>query len=138
MLVCVSCFHQHLEVLLGKLVVGLGGSGLLLSIKHFILVKMVAVIPFLQIKLKFVVFRDFYIGADKHTLVVVKTLPEGGELFVTISLGVVHVFKRFLCFDVKGAPVVVQIFQDLEGSDIAVHHEAMLQLGVVLFVKGVT
>ncbi len=40
--------------------------------------------------------------------------------------------------DVKGAPAVVQMFQNLEGSDVAVRHEAMLQLGIVLFVKAVT
>ena len=88
--------------------------------------------------MELVLVRDGDVRSHEGGLVVVKTLPEGGELFVTISLGVVHVFKRFLCFDVKGSPAVIQMFQDLEGSDIAVHHEAMLQLGVVLFVKGVT
>jgi hypothetical protein len=52
-------------------------------------------------------------------LVVVEALPEGGEMFVAIPLGVVHVFQRLLCFDVEGAPAVIQMFQDLEGGDVA-------------------
>jgi hypothetical protein len=67
-----------------------------------------------------------------------KALPEGGEMFVAVPLGVVRVFQNLLCFDIKGAPVVVQMFQDLEEGDIVVRHEVMLQLGKILFVKGVT
>jgi hypothetical protein len=59
-------------------------------------------------------------------------------MFVTIPLGVVHVFRCFLCFNVEGAPALIQMFQDLEGSDVVVLPEAILQLGIVLFVKGVT
>jgi hypothetical protein len=86
LLICVGRFHQRLEVLLGELVVGLGGGGLLLPIKHFVLVKMVAVVYFLQVKLEFVFVCDCYVGADKRTLVVIKALPGGGEMFVTIPL----------------------------------------------------
>ncbi len=56
----------------------------------FVLVKMVAVVRFLQVKLEFVFFRNCYIEADKCMLVVVEALPN--EIFVTIPLGVVHVF----------------------------------------------
>jgi hypothetical protein len=132
LLVCVGCFHQHLKVLLGKLAVGLGGGGLSLPIEHFILVKMVAVIHFLQVKLEFVFVCDCYIGADKHALGIVEVLPNDSEMFFTIPLGVVCIFKCFLCFDIKGAPAVIQMFQDLKGSDVAVCREAMLQLGIVL------
>ncbi len=58
LLVFVGRFHQRLEVLLGKLVVGLGGSGLLLPTENFVLVKMVAVVHFLQVKLEFVFVHD--------------------------------------------------------------------------------
>ncbi len=112
--------------MLGKLVVGLDGSGLSLPIKHFVLVEMVAVVHLLQVKLKFVFISDCYVGADKCALVVVEALPEGGEMFVAIPLGVVRIFQCFLCFDIKGAPAVAQMFQDLEGDDIVVCHEAML------------
>jgi hypothetical protein len=54
LLLCVGCFHQRLEVLLGKLVVSLGGGGLSCPIKHFVLVEMVAAVHFLQVKLEFV------------------------------------------------------------------------------------
>jgi hypothetical protein len=30
------------------------------------------------------------------------------------------------------------VFQDLEGGDVAVCHEAILQLEIVLFIKGIT
>ncbi len=123
--------------MLGKLVVGLGGGGLLLPIKHFVLVKKVAVVHFLQVKLEFVFVRNYYVGADKLALVIVEVLPKGSEMFVTIPTGVVCLFKCFLCFDVKEAPTVVQMLQDLEGSDVAVRREVMLQLGIVLFTKGV-
>jgi hypothetical protein len=53
---------------------------------------MIAVLHFIQVKLEFIVIRDCYIGADKHALVVGKALPKGGEMFVTIPLGVVRVF----------------------------------------------
>jgi hypothetical protein len=92
LLVCVGCFHKHLKVLLGKLVVGLGDGGLSLPIKHFVLVEMVAVVHFLQIKLEFVFVFDCYVGADKRALIVIEALPEGGEMFITIPLGVVRVF----------------------------------------------
>ncbi len=92
LLVCVSRFHQRLEVLLGKLVVSLGGGGLSLSIEHFVLVTMVAVAQFLLVKLEFVFVRNCYVGAVKRTLVVVEAHPKGGEMFVTIPLVVVCVF----------------------------------------------
>jgi hypothetical protein len=136
--VCVDCFHQRLEVLFGEYIVGLDGGGLLLPIKHYVLVEVVAVVHLLQVKLEFVFVRDCYAGADKRALVVVEAIPKGGEMFITIPLGVVCVFQCFLCLDVKGAPVVVQMFQYLEGSDVAVRREAMLQLGLVMFLKGIT
>jgi hypothetical protein len=96
LLVCVGRFHQRLEVLFGKLVVGLGGSGLLLPIEHFVFVKMVAVIHFLQVKLEFVFVRDCYDGADKCTLVVVKALSKGGEMFVKICSAKEGFYPGFL------------------------------------------
>jgi hypothetical protein len=75
---------------------------------------------------------------DEHALVVVKALPKGGEMFVTIPLGVVCIFQHFLCFDVEVTPAIVQMFLDLEGTAVAVRREAMFQLGIVLFIKGVT
>ncbi len=138
LLICVSRFQQRLEVLLDEHVLGLDGGGLSLPIKHFVLVKMVAVVHLLQIKLEFVFVHNHYVGADKRTLVIIEALPEGGEMFVAIPLGVVCVFQHFLHFDIKGAPAVVQMFQDLEGGDVLVCHEATLQLGMILFVKGIT
>jgi hypothetical protein len=88
LLVCVGCFHQ----LLGKLEVSLGGGCLSLSIEHFVVVKMIAVVHFHQVKLDFGFVHNRYIEADKRVLVVVEALPKGGEMFVTIPLGVVHVF----------------------------------------------
>jgi hypothetical protein len=124
--------------LLGEHVVSLDGGGLSLPIKHFVLVEMVAVIHLLQIKLDFVCICDRYVGADERALVVVEVLPEGGDMFVTIPLGVVRIFQPLLRFNVKGAPAVIQMFQDLEVGDVAVCREAMLQLGIILFVEGVT
>jgi hypothetical protein len=136
--VCIGCFHQCLEILFGKHVVGLDGGGLLLPIKHFVLVEVVAAVRLLQVKLEFVFVCNCYIGADERTLVVVEVLPEGSEMLSPIQLGVVRAIQCFLHFDIKGAPAIIQMFQDLEGSDIPVHLEAMLQLGIVLFVEGVT
>jgi hypothetical protein len=137
LLKCVGCFHQRFKVLLGERVVGLDGGGMPLSIEHFVLVKIVAVIHLLQIKVEFVVIRDRDVGADEHALVIVEALPKGGRMFVTVTPGVVCVFQHLLHFDVKGAPAIVQVFQDLEGGDLVICRKAMLQLGIILFVKGV-
>jgi hypothetical protein len=59
-------------------------------------------------------------------------------MFVAVPLGVVGIFQCLLHFDIKGAPVVVQMIQDLEGGDIAVCCEEMFQLGITMFVKGIT
>ena len=40
--------------------------------------------------------------------------------------------------DVKGAPGCRQVFEDLVGGDIAIGRMVMLELGVVLLVKGIT
>ncbi len=106
--------------------------------EHFILVKMVAVVHLLQKKLEIVFVRDSNVRTEEHALVIVDALPEGSEMFIAIPLGVVSIFQRFLCFDISGATTVVKMFQDLDVGDIAVRHEAMLQLGIVLFVKGIT
>jgi hypothetical protein len=89
---------------------------------------MVAAVHLLQVKLKFVFVCDCYVRADECMLVVIEVHPEGSEMFVPIPLGIVCIFQCFLYFDVKGAPAVIQMFQDLEGSDIAVRHEEILQL----------
>jgi hypothetical protein len=39
--------------------------------------------------------------------------------------------------NIEGAPSEVEVFEDLMGGDVAICCEAMLELGVVLFVKGV-
>jgi hypothetical protein len=118
LLVCVGRFHQRLKVLLGEHVVGLDSSGLLLPIKHFVLVKMIAVVHLLQVKLEFVFTHNCYVRADKRMLVIVEVLPKGGEMFVAIPLDIVCIFQCFLCFDIEGAPAIVQMFQDLEGGDV--------------------
>ncbi len=128
LLVCVGPFHQRLKVLFGEYIAGFDGGGLSLTIKHSVHAKVVAVVHLLQVKLEFVLFQDCYVGLDEHSLVVVEALPKGGEMFVTIPLDVVPIFQCFPCFDVKGAPTVVQMFQDLEGSEATVHWEALHQL----------
>jgi hypothetical protein len=40
--------------------------------------------------------------------------------------------------DIEGAPLVVKVFKDLMGGDVMIRREAMLELGVVLFIDGIT
>jgi hypothetical protein len=39
--------------------------------------------------------------------------------------------------NIKGAPSVVEVFEDLIWGDVLIHCEGMLELRVVLFVEGV-
>jgi hypothetical protein len=63
---------------------------------------MVAIVHLLQVKLEFVFICDSYVGANKRALIVIKALLKGGEMFVTIPLGIVCVFQCFLCLDIEG------------------------------------
>ncbi len=40
-----------------------------------------------------------------------------------------------LCLYVKETPAVVEMLEDLEGGDVMVRCEAMLELGIILFVQ---
>ena len=106
-------------------------------IKHFF-VEIVDIVHLLQIKLKLVFVHDCDIGADEGLLFIVEMLPEGGEVLVTIPICVVCVLERFLGLDIKGTPSVIEVFKYLEGRDVRVRRETMLQLQIGLFVKGVT
>ena len=70
-------------------------------------------------------------------MVVVQMLAERGEMFVSIPLGVVGVLEGFLGLDIKWTPAVVEMFEDLEGGDVSVRGEPVLELRVILFVKGI-
>ncbi len=87
---------------------------------------MVAILHLLQIKLLLVLVRDCDIGADEGLLIVVEKLSKGGEVLVTIPFCVVSVID------------VIEVFEYLKGGDVMVCHKAMLQVQIVLFVKGVT
>ncbi len=90
------------------------------------LVEFVAVINFFQIKLQLVVVGDGYVRSYECVLVVVKSLAKSGEMFVAVPL----------C-DVEGTPAVVEMLEGLEGGDVAVRREAMLELGIILLVQGI-
>jgi hypothetical protein len=39
--------------------------------------------------------------------------------------------------DIKGSPPIVEVFKDLKWCDVTISREVMLELAVILFVKGV-
>ncbi len=134
----VGGFDNALEVGLRQVVVGLCGCWLLFSHQHLLLVEAVAIVDFLQIKLELVVVGNGDVRSDKGTLIIIKALPECREVFVSIPFCVVFLFADLLCLDVEGTPGFVQMLQDLKWSDVAICHEAMFELGIILFVKNVT
>jgi hypothetical protein len=95
---------------------------LLLSLQHVVLVEVVAAVHLLEIKLELVLIRDRDIGADEGLLVVIEALAKSGKVLVAIPFCVVRIFQCFLCLDVKRAPTVVEVLQDLEGDDVLVCH----------------
>ena len=70
-------------------------------------------------------------------MVVVQALAERGEMFIAIPFCVVRVFQCFLCLGVEWAPTIVEMLQDLEGGDVSIRGEPVLELRVVLFIKGI-
>jgi hypothetical protein len=58
-------------------------------------------------------------------------------MFFPIPFRVVSVFQCFLGLDVEWAPTIVEMLQDLEGVDVSIRGEPVLELRVVLFVKGI-
>ena len=58
-------------------------------------------------------------------------------MFLLIPFRVVSVFQCFLGLDVEWAPTIVEMLQDLEGGDVSIRGEPVLELRVVLFVKGI-
>jgi hypothetical protein len=68
----------------------------------------------LEIKLELV------LGADEGSLVVIKALAKSGKVFVAIPFCAVRIFQCFLRLDVKRAPTVVEVLQDLERGDVLV------------------
>ncbi len=95
---------------------------MLLSLQHVVLVEVVAAVHLLEIKLELVLIRDRDIGADEGLLVVIEALAKSGKVLVAIPFCVVRIFQCFLCLDVKRAPTVVEVLQDLEGDDVLVCH----------------
>jgi hypothetical protein len=75
---------------------------------------------------------------DKGTLIVIELLPKYCEVLVSISLLVLGIFQCLLCLHVMGAPMVSEVLKGLIGGDVVVCHEAILELGVILFVEGIT
>ncbi len=120
LLVGVGCFDQRLKVILGAVIVSFGGIGLLLPLQHVILVEVVAVVHLFEIKLELVLIRDRDVRADEGSLVVIKELAKSGKVLVAILFCVVRIFQCFLCLDVKRAPTVDEVLQDLEGGDVLV------------------
>ena len=59
-------------------------------------------------------------------------------MFVTVPFGVVCLFEGFVCLDIEGAPPIVEMLQELERCDVPICGEPVLQLGVVLFVEGIS
>ena len=70
-------------------------------------------------------------------MVVIQALAERGEMFFAIPFRVVRVFQCFLGLDVERAPTIVEMLQDLEGGDVSIRGEPVLELRVVLFVEGI-
>jgi hypothetical protein len=134
----VGGFDNVLKVGSRQVVVGLCGCWLLFPRQHLLLVKAVAIIDFLQIKLELVVVSDGDVRLDEGTLIIIKALPECREVFVSVPFYVVFLFEDLLCLDVEGTPAFVQMLQDLEWSDVAIRREAMFELGIMLFVESVT
>ncbi len=93
---------------------------MLFPLQHVVLVKVVAVVHLFEIKLELVLIRNHDVRADEGSLVVIEALAESGKVFVAIPFCVVRVFQCFLCLDVKRAPMVVEVLQDLEGGDVLV------------------
>ena len=58
-------------------------------------------------------------------------------MFFPIPFRVVSVFQCFLGLDVEWAPTIVEMLQDLEGGDVSIRGEPVLELRVVLFIKGI-
>ena len=79
----VGGFDNALEVCLCLVVVGFDVGQMLLPRQHFLLVKAIAVVDLLQVKLEFVVIGNGDVRSHKGALVVVKVLPEHGEVFVS-------------------------------------------------------
>ena len=59
---------------------------------------------------------------------VVETLAESGEMFVCVPLGVVVATEFLFGLNVQGAPAIVQMFEDLEGSDITIRSARVYSL----------
>jgi hypothetical protein len=89
LLVVVGCFDHRLKVILGAIVVGFGGIGSLLPLQHVVLVKVVAVVHLLEIKLELVLIRNCDVGADEGSLVVIEALAKSGKMFVAVPFCVV-------------------------------------------------
>jgi hypothetical protein len=102
------------------------------------LVKAVAIVDFLQIKLELVVVFDGDVRSDEGTLIIIEALPKCCEVFVSIPFCVVFLFEDLLCLDVERTPEFVQMLQDLEWSDVVIRCEAMFELGIILLIKSVT
>ncbi len=100
----VSGFDDALKVGLHQVVVGLRGCWLLFPRQHLLLVKAVAIIDFLQIKLELVVLGDGDVRSDEGTSIIIKALPECREVFVSVPFCVVFLFEDLLCLDVEGTP----------------------------------
>ncbi len=95
---------------------------MLLPFQHVVLVEVVAVVHLFEIKLELIFICNRDVGADEGLLVVIEALAKSGKVFVAVPFCVVRVFQCFLCLDVKRAPTVIEVLQDLEGADVLVCH----------------
>ncbi len=68
----------------------------------------IAVVDFLDVKLKFVVAGYSDVQANECALIIVTLLAECCEVLVSVPLCVEDIFKCLLCLHAKGAPVFVE------------------------------
>ena len=71
-------------------------------------------------------------------MVLIQVLAECGEMFIALPFCVVRVVECFLGLDVERAPPIIEMVKELEGGDISISGQPMLELGIVLFVEGIT
>jgi hypothetical protein len=132
--VCVVCFYKGFEMKYGLLVIGFDEQGLAFPLHHLGLVKHQRVVDLLQIKLGFVVIQNGDVGSDEGNLVINKPFAKGSEVLVTVPFCEVGILQFLLWLDVEGTPNCVEVFEDLEGGDVAVGGVPVPELRVELLI----
>ena len=122
----------------GKVEVRFGCCWFPLPCQHFLLVEAVAVVDFLQVELEFVIISDGDVRSYERALVIVEVLSNCRQVLDgVVPLCVVCFFEFLFCLCVEGAPAIVEVLKDLVGGDVAVRCYPMVELGIILFVKGI-